>query len=253
MSRLTVAVLLFGALLLGGIVLDGAGVVSPSWARPAARSTDDVSSAEAFANRPVNLVRPGPGQGDCRFDIAHPDHLSLTTGYKAGVKDATDLVDMFVPCLSLQSAYAGGAAWLPEWVAYEVNREGLDAEQWAAPAATIAKLCQDARTGHPAPIAQDFVAMVEKGHAALERAVPVVYFGVVGEDPGVCYLASLRAEESPRGERHRFLTVTAFMLASQQWVYQSVRRTSLQGQAHDGVYELARTTARAFLMQNSRD
>jgi hypothetical protein len=211
-------------------------------------------SAEPIANAPRPIITV-QSHGDCLFDASHPDHAAIATGYRDGVKGATDLIAMYVPCLSLQRALgkATATAWLPEWLTYEVNRVGLELEQWAQPSATIAQLCQDARTGHPSAGGYDFAAAVERAHTTLSLEKPVVYFGVIGEEIGACYLAALRLEQGPAGTAQRQLTVTAFMLAAQQWVYQSVRRNSDAGGRHDDVLQLARTTARAFLDTNRRD
>jgi hypothetical protein len=202
--------------------------------------------------RPIVTVQ---SHGDCLYDATKPDHAAISTGYQDGVKGATDLVAMYVPCLSLQRALGETASpvWLPEWLTYEVNRFGLEPEQWKAPSATIAQLCQDARTGHPSAGGFDFAAAVERGHAKLSPQTPVVYFGVIGEEIGACYLAALRLDHGPTGAALRHLTVTAFMLAARQWVYQSVRRNSTAGDAHGQVLALSRATAQAFLAKNQID
>jgi hypothetical protein len=209
------------------------------------RRANDPVASEALLSRPAD--------GDCLFDAYHPDNRHLKTGYQTGVARATTLIAMYVPCLALEKARTGAAVplpWLPEWVTYESNRVALDDEQAAAPIATVAQLCRDARTGHPAPLAKDFAAMVDAGHSALGRDRSVVYFGVIGEEPGVCFLAQLRNEKSPAGEEARLLTVTAFMLAGRQWIYQSVRRRSQTGATAERLFETSRLAARAFLAGN---
>jgi hypothetical protein len=210
--------------------------------------------AEVIADQPRTITTV-QGHGDCLFDASHPDHAAIATGYRDGVKGATDLIAMYVPCLSLQRALDANPApvWLSEWLSYEVNRIGLEPEQWSQPAATIAQLCQDARTGHPSAGGYDFTAAVERAHTTLSPDKPVVYFGVIGEEIGACYLAALRLEQRPAGAAQRQLTVTAFMLAARQWIYQSVRRNSDAGGRHDEVLQLARATARAFLDKNRVD
>lgn len=211
-------------------------------------------SAEPALSPPRSIVTV-QGHGDCLFDASHPDNSAIATGYRDGVKGATDLVAIYVPCLSLQRALDANPApvWICEWLSYEVNRIGLEPEQWKAPSATIAQLCQGARTGHPTAGGFGFAAAVERGHAKLSPQTPVVYFGVIGEEIGACYLAALRLEQGPTGATQRQLTVTAFMLAAQQWVYQSVRRNSDAGGRHEEVLALARSTARAFLDKNQLD
>jgi hypothetical protein len=211
-------------------------------------------SAQVIADQPRTIITV-QSHGDCLFDASHPDHSAIATGYRDGVKGATDLIAMYVPCLSLQRALDDKSAtvWLEEWLSYEVNRVGLEPEQWAQPSATIAQLCQDARTGHPSAGGFDFAAAVERAHTTLSPEKPVVYFGVIGEEIGACYLAALRLELRPAGAAQRQLTVTAFMLAARQWVYQSVRRNSDAGGRHDDVLALSRVTAQAFLRKNQID
>jgi hypothetical protein len=201
-------------------------------------------------------LQASPGTGDCAFDINHPDNRQYKTGYTSGVANATRLIAMYVPCTSLEQARAGSAGplpWLPEWVTVEANRILVDEEQHADPLTTVATLCRQARVGHPAPIAPDFDAMVLKGHAALDGKTPVVHFGVIGEEPGVCFLGSLRTEMGPAGIEGRFLTVTAFMVAARQWVYHSVRRHSVPTNPASPILQQAQASARTFLAANRCD
>jgi hypothetical protein len=205
------------------------------------------------AAEPVPAIRTLPAPGDCAFDVHHPDNRHLKTGYQQGVARSTMLVAMFVPCAALEKARAGSSGvlpWLPEWVTVEANGTPVEPEDRTDTFKTVAKLCRDARVGHPAPMAPTFDAMVAKGHAALDSRAAVVHFGVVGEEPGLCYLASLRAETSPAGVSARLLTVTAFMVTARQWVYHSMRRQAVPGEAAEPMLELAKTAARDFLAAN---
>jgi hypothetical protein len=221
------------------------------WASPLSTAAVTGDAPQVQAAEPPETTALGlttaPRDGECLFAPNDPANSGIKTGYRDGVAGATVLSVMYVPCLALARAQAGGVRWLPEWTTFEFNRFAIDEDQSAAPTATVAQLCRDARTGHPAPKAPTLSAMVELGHAALDRARTVVHFGVIGEDPGVCYLASLTADRSPEGSDARLLTVTAFMLSGRQWIYQSLRRHSPSATLAESQFETARTAARSFL------
>ena len=153
---------------------------------PSQAATPRHDDWEGFADGTVSAsIKASPGEGDCAFDLYHPNNQHLKTGYEQGVARATRLIAMYVPCGQLQSAFeqgTGAPAWLPEWMTYEANTVALDKEQLAHPFATIARLCLDARRGHPAPMAADFNAMVDLGHTGLKAQRRVIYFGVIAED-----------------------------------------------------------------------
>lgn len=192
-------------------------------------------------------IRVAPADGYCVLDAADQ---GLKTGFATGVARATVLVAMHAPCGALEAARTGKATWLPEWLAYEVNSFEIDEADRAAGLATVAQLCRDARTGHPSPIASDFSAMVDIAHGRLNESAPVVYFGVVAEEPGACFLATLKRETSPKGDEARVLTVTAFMVAGRRWVYQSLRRLSASAASADSVLAMSRAEAHRFIESN---
>ena len=87
-------------------------------------------------------------------------------------------------------------------------------------------------------------------HNGLSDAKPVIYFGVIGEDTGVCYLASLRLEKDSTGSAHRLLAVFAFMLAGERWVYLSTTSETPDASTAADVLELAKASAKNFMKLN---
>lgn len=203
---------------------------------------------DAAAGATETALRIGPRPGYCALD---PADRALNTGFEAGVPRATVLVAIYAPCSDVARARRGDALWLPEWLAYETNTLEIDEDARQSGFATVRQLCSDAQTGHPAPLAAGFEAMVAAGHEQLDRSSrSVIYFGVVAEDFGACFLGSLKRETAPSGTEARVLTVTAFMIVGSRWVYQSLRRLSATPAAADDMLVAARAAARSFLLEN---
>jgi hypothetical protein len=87
-------------------------------------------------------------------------------------------------------------------------------------------------------------------HKGLSVDKPVIYFGVIGEDAGACYLASLRLENDSTGTPHRLLAVFAFMVAGDRWVYLSTTSETPDASTAADVLELAKSSAKDFMKLN---
>lgn len=198
---------------------------------------------------PIQTQAP---EGYCAFDPNAETSVGLKTGFKPGLGAETQLVAMFVPCAALERAKAGQTNWLPDWLAVETNivTKPGDDDRIVGTRGAVEQLCKDAQTAHSKLAADTFTAKAAMAHNGLSEAKPVIYFGVVGEDAGVCYLASLRLEKDSTGLPHRVLAVFAFMLAGDRWVYLSTNGETPDASTAADVLELAKATAKEFMKLN---
>ncbi len=210
-----------------------------------------LAHAEAADAHALTISAP---PGHCAFEPAAPENAGLKTGFKPGLQEATQLVALFVPCDALHLAKAGLTTWLPEWVAFEKNAITMPSDDERNTNGTsreaVDTLCRDAQTRHWQIEAQTFEAKTASAHKSLSDQRPVVYFGVVGNDPEVCYMASLTLEGDPAGRNHPMLNVFAFMAVGDTWVYQTVRRRADDASGAQEVLYDAKNGARDFLRGN---
>lgn len=206
------------------------------------------------------VIRVSAPEGYCAFNPDDPKVSGVKTGFQPGVEHATNLLAMYVPCPALQQVAVTQQGWLPEWFAYETNYIVFpETDDLADPVTrqsrprahgAVAQLCIDAQTGHPRVAGETFAAQVAAAHQLLSAAKPVIYLGVVDEDPGACYLSQLRLESGSPGDYKRLLTVTAFMQAGGKWVYQSVRVHMPSALPADAVLARSKDVARQFIDAN---
>lgn len=197
-------------------------------------------------------LHTAPLPGYCAFDPKAGDSVGLQTAFRQGVRDVTQLVAMYVPCAELERAKAGRTNWLPDWIAIETNPVTLpaDDDRIAGTRGAVEMLCQDSQVLHRKIDAPAFAGKAEMAHKGLSPEKRVIYFGVVGEERGVCYLSSLRLETDGTGTEHRLLTVVGFMVAGDRWVHLSAQRETPDGSTADGVFALARQGVEEFLRLN---
>lgn len=203
------------------------------------------------APKPAPIVTEAPA-GYCGFDPKAETSVGLKTGFKSGLGEETQLVAMFVPCATLERAKAGQTNWLPDWVTIETNivTKASDDDRIVDTRDAVEQLCKDAQTAHSKIAAETFTAKAAMAHAGISAEKPVIYFGVIGEDEGVCYLSSLRLESDATGATHRLLAVFAFMLAGDRWVYLSTNGETPDASTAADVLELAKATAKDFMKLN---
>ena len=171
-----------------------------------------------------------------------------------GLPDASKLIALFVPCDALERVKAGRTTWLPDWVAFEKNDITIPSDDERLTKGTsreaVDQLCKDAQTRHWQIDAETFEAKTAAAHLSLSDKRPVVYFGVVSQDPNACFMASLTFETDPFGGRHRMLNVFAFMAVGDTWIYQTTRRRAEDASMAEEILYTAKTGARAFLRDN---
>jgi hypothetical protein len=218
-------------------------------AMTAAGAADGDTAASAFDTTPIKTEAP---QGYCAFDPHASTSTGLITGFKPGLQGETALVAMFVPCSTLDRVKAGRTNWLPDWIAVETNTatKAGDDERLADTGGAVELLCKDAQTAHSKIAAETFTAKAAMAHAGLSAQKPIIYFGVVGEDAGVCYLSSLRLEKDSTGTSHRLLAVFAFVLAGNRWVYLSATRETDDASTAADVLYMAKSAVKDFMRVN---
>jgi hypothetical protein len=208
--------------------------------------------APAEPTRTFTLSAP---PGLCAFEPGALENTGLVTGFKPGVKDASVLLALFVPCDTLKMARAGSVSWLPEWAAFEKNTLTMPSDDERNTQGTgreaVRTLCHDAEARHWQIDAVTFEAKTAAAHRSLSEQNPVVYFGVIGHDAGACFMASLSLETDPAGVKHRLLNVFAFMAVGDVWVYHTTRRLAADASTAEQTLFTAKTAARAFLRDNS--
>ena len=213
----------------------------------------EVPKQGAVGGAPVQaaILTQAPN-GYCAFDPKAETSTGLKTGFKSGLGEETQLVAMFVHCGALERAKAGHTSWLPDWVAVETNvvTKPGDDERIVGTRGAVELLCKDAQTAHPKIAAETFTAKADMAHKGLSADKPIIYFGVIGEDEGVCYLASLRMENDQTGTPHRLLAVFAFMLAGERWVYLSTNRDTPDASTAADVLQTAKSAAQDFMRLN---
>ncbi len=208
-----------------------------------------------------SVIRISAPDGYCAFNPDDPQSTNIKTGFQPGVEHATNLLALYVPCLALETTRPTQQGWLPEWLAYESNYivfPGADepsdpVRMQSRPTAynSVAQLCIAAQTNHPRVEGDTFATQVAAAHRLLSIDKPVIYIGVVGEDPGACFMSQLRLESGGPGDFKRLLTVTAFMQAAGKWVYQSVRVHAPDASVADSVMAKSRDATRVFLEKNN--
>jgi len=219
--------------------------------RPLAWAADpDLAGAQPAPR----VLLTSPPAGHCTFDPQAAGNAGLATGFKPGVKDASELVALYVPCDQLERAKAGHVAWLPEWVAIEKNAVTMPSDDERNGKGTsrqaVDTLCRDAQARHWQIDAETFEAKTAAAHKSLSAERPVVYFGVVSNDPQACFMASLTLESDPLGGRHRMLNIFAFMAIGNTWIYHTTRRLAEDASQAQEILYLAKTDARLFLKRN---
>jgi hypothetical protein len=194
-----------------------------------------------------------PPAGHCLFDVEAETAKGLATGYRPGLDEATSLLALYVPCEDLRQARAGETVHLPEWVSYEMNTQTFpsDDERSLGTAGAVEQLCRDAMApGHAQVKAPDFAAKVREAHGLLSLEKPVVWFGVVAEQPGACLLSALRLETSTAGMPERVLMVTAFMQSQDRWIYRNVRAPAPDATRAEDLLLAAKEGAKIFVEGN---
>lgn len=206
------------------------------------------------------VVRVAPPEGYCAFDVNDPKSADIRTGFKPGVENATNLLALYIPCAELKAVTEAKTGWLPEWLAYETNtivfpdsddpQDPIRMQSRPRGQGAVAQLCIDAQVGHPKVAGATFEAQVAAAQMRLSIDTPVIYIGVVGEEPGACFLSQLRLETGSPGHYRRLLTVTAFMQAGGKWVYQSVRVRAPDAATATVTLDRAKAVARGFIEAN---
>lgn len=221
----------------------------------------DLTASLSVGQTPdAGVIRVTAPEGYCAFNPDDPKLSAVKTGFQPGVDHATNLLAMYVPCPALQKVAFTQRGWLPEWFAYETNyivfpetddpADPVTRQSRPRAHGAVAQLCIDAQTGHPRVAGETFAAQVAAAHRLLSAERPVIYLGVVGDDPGACYLSQLRLESGSPGDYKRLLTVTAFMQAGGKWVYQSVRVHMPSADPADAVLAQSKLAARQFIDAN---
>jgi hypothetical protein len=218
-------------------------------------ATASAGPALAETPHPFNMTAP-PGQ--CAFEPAAAGNAGLSTGFKPGLPLTNVLVAMFVPCDQLERAKAGRTAWLPEWMAIEKNAVTIpsdderlvESKSAGQPRSPVDLLCRDAQDRHWKIDAETFEGKTASALKSLTDANPQVFFGVIGQDRGTCYMASLTLEPEPNGAKHKMLNVFAIMAAGDTWVYHTTRRFSDDASNAQETLYIAKNAARALLREN---
>ncbi len=228
-------------------------------AMPLARA-DLPPSPAIGASEDHSVIRISAPDGYCAFNPNDPASVNIKTGFQPGVDHATSLLALYVPCPALDATRETLKGWLPEWLAYESNYIVFpDVEDPSDPVRmqsrptaynSVAQLCIAAQTNHPRVDGDTFAAQVAAAHRLLSIDRPVIYIGVVGDDPGACFLSQLRLESGGPGDFKRLLTVTAFMQAAGKWVYQSVRVHAPDASMAAAALLRSKATAQAFIEAN---
>jgi hypothetical protein len=215
------------------------------WAGPAGAVAPDGPLAGAPSEAPIQVAAP---EGYCPFNPNDESSRGLLTGFKPGLGRETPLVAMYVRCEDLSRAKAGHTNWLPDWFAIETNivTKPADDDRIVGSRGAVELLCKDAQVAHSKIDATSFAAKTEMAHKGLSETNPVIYFGVIGDEPGVCYMASLRIEKDTTGNEHRLLAVFAFLLAGERWVYLSTTREAADAAIAEEVFEHAKRRTVAF-------
>lgn len=197
-------------------------------------------------------LRTAAPPGYCAFNPKAEENSGLQTGFRPGVEGSTELVAMFVPCAELDRAKAGHTSWVPDWVALETNTVTLpaDDDRIAGTRGAVEMLCKDAQYAHSKIDAPTFEAKAEMAHKGLSAEHPVIYFGVIGEEQGVCYLSSLRLETDSLGAPHRLLSVVGFMTSGDRWVHLSAHRETPDASTAGDVFALVQRSAQEFMRDN---
>lgn len=198
-------------------------------------------------------IKVAAPDGFCAFDPDADTSASVKTGFEPGIERSTILIALYLPCQQLAAhAPTTHQIWLPEWLAYETNIVTFpeDDERMIGVRGSVSLLCNDARGGHPQVAGATFADRVEASHTMLSPKRPIIWLGVVAEEQGACYLASLRLLQGEPGEYRRLLTVTAFMMANEKWVYQSVRGRAATREESTSLLDRSTRATQTFLANN---
>jgi hypothetical protein len=209
------------------------------------------SAVQAAETQPSSYAFISPPEGYCSFDASAAENAIYQTDFKQGLEGSSTLAALFVPCaaaaMSGRQPVSAEAAWLPEWMSIETNPIPFTEDMDAAPGGLTASMCGSGGGRHLVLAGDGFSDMVATSHSLVSITRPVIYFGVVGEDLGACYIATLTLSQGPTGEYRRFLTVTSIFVADKQWIYVSRRAHAPYTEPADALLQSVRSSTKAFL------